>query len=104
MRTRLHTVQTKSAIEVAGLARLKQSQFATTLNHHQRGCGGALAANAILGFATCTDTVITHSYFKRRDSGRDKVELTDGTEELAEGCVLEDYVDRKGSEKVSDYE
>ena len=32
--TSLHTIETKSAVEIADLARLKQGEFAAALNHH----------------------------------------------------------------------
>src|ERR1051325_413347 len=104
IRTRLHTVETKSAIEVANLVRLKQRQLTAALNRYQRRRWFAHAADAILRRATTTHVVISHRDFKRRNSCSDKVELSDRTNELAERRVFEDSVNQERAGKVNDDE
>src|SRR6185369_6209473 len=82
--TRLDAVETKSAIEVAGLARLKQCQLTTTLNDDQGGCRLAHTAYAVFRCATSAGVLIANRDFEWRCSRGDKVKLSDRADKLAE--------------------
>src|SRR5262249_56575456 len=93
---------TKSAIDVAGFARLKQGELAAALNRHQRRLGLAHAANAVLRRTAITDVVISNRDFKRRDSCGDEIELADRTNEFTERRMFEDRVDQQRAREVND--
>src|SRR5689334_11117127 len=100
MRTRVNAVETESAVEVSGLARLKQRQLTAALNHHQRRRRLALPANAVFRVARGANALVTHLHFQRRNRRSDKVKLPDRAHKLAERRMLENAVDNQRDEKI----
>src|ERR1043166_2102744 len=102
MWTRLHTIETESAIDVANLARLKERELAAALNDYQRSFRFTHTTNAVLRRTTITHGVISNRDFKRRDCCAGKVELPDRTDELTERRMFEDCVDQQSTCEVND--
>src|SRR6267154_4229215 len=102
MRAGLNAVETKRAVHIASLARLKEGKFATTLNHHQTRRRFPATANAILSRAANANALLPYLHLERRNCRRYEIELPDGTNELAEGGMLEQAVNYQSAQKVSD--
>src|SRR5450432_870463 len=99
VRTGMDAVQTKCAVHVADLPRLKQRQLAATDDDQIRRWFTA-ASDAILGMATGAHILITYLYFQGRKCRRNKIELTYRTHELAKRSVLEESVHHQHGDEV----
>src|SRR5580704_7967207 len=79
VRAGVDAVETKSAVHIADFAGLKQGQLASA-NGHEVGDGLTPTTNAIFGMAASADILLADLHFERGKCGRDKVELSDGTD------------------------
>ena len=96
------TVETKRAVHVALFARLVQPEFATATRLSSSRV--STTPDAVLGAALDTGFRVTGPYFERGDKGRDKVELAQGTEILAESGAPENVIYQQRRGKVGNDE
>ncbi len=97
----MNAVQAECAVHVADLAWLKKSQL-TAANDNQIRDGLAPTTNAVQGMATRTNILVPHLHFEGRKRGGHEVELSDGTNKLAERSVLEKAVHHEHGHEVGE--
>src|SRR5262249_3357588 len=93
LRAGMDAIQAESAIHVARLLRLEQSEFASR--------DSVPAADTILRSARRADLGIDDAYFKRRNQRLHKVELTNRAEVFAKDRAAKKTVDHKRQSEVS---
>ena len=92
MRASAHAIETKRAVEIPGLAWEIEVHLATALPR--------VASQAIMGLATGANIWFTHFDLQRRNQGRNKLELADGTNIFAEACFAEQGINSKRNQEV----
>ena len=104
VRTRLHAVEAKRAVDVADLGWQVEAKLTPALQDHLRGFNRAASGDAIRCPASLTRGRLAYPQLERRHGRGHEVELADWAEMLAERRALEDRVDRQRGAEVGEHE
>src|SRR5207244_790928 len=85
--TGVHAVQAERAVEIAGLGRLEQPQFAAAML--------LIAAQAIMRLAGIAYGAILYRHLQWRDQRVHEMELPDGADVLAEARALKQAIENR---------